>query len=80
MTAWQKCFPVNFAKFLRTPVFVKHLWWLLLNTDKWHILCFEAVNNPCHATGLFLYPLKTSENLDITEPRLMMFSGGIERD
>ena len=24
------CFPVNFAKFLRTPFFIGHLWWLLL--------------------------------------------------
>ena len=23
-------FPVNFAKFLRTPFFIEHLWWLLL--------------------------------------------------
>ena len=27
---WQSCFPVNFAKFLRTPFFIEHLWWLLL--------------------------------------------------
>ena len=27
---WHKCFPVNFAKFLRTPFFIEHLWWLLL--------------------------------------------------
>ena len=27
---WHRCFPVTFAKFLRTPVFIKHLWWLLL--------------------------------------------------
>ena len=26
-----KCFPVNFAKFLRTPLLTEHLWWLLLN-------------------------------------------------
>ena len=26
---WHRCFPVNFAKFLRTPLFIKHLWWLL---------------------------------------------------
>ena len=25
-----RCFPVNFAKFLRTPLFIEHLWWLLL--------------------------------------------------
>ena len=23
---WHRCFPVNFAKFLRTPFFIKHLW------------------------------------------------------
>ena len=27
---WHRCFPVNFAKFLRTPFFTKHLQWLLL--------------------------------------------------
>ena len=25
-----RCIPVNFAKFLRTPIFTKHLRWLLL--------------------------------------------------
>ena len=25
-----RCFPVNFAKFLRTPSDIEHLWWLLL--------------------------------------------------
>ena len=27
---WRMCFPVNFAKFLRTPILTEHLWWLLL--------------------------------------------------
>ena len=27
---WYRCFPVNFAKFLRTPFLIEHLWWLLL--------------------------------------------------
>ena len=27
---WHMCFPVNFAKFLRAPLFTEHLWWLLL--------------------------------------------------
>ena len=27
---WHRCFPVNLTKFLRTPFFIKHLWWLLL--------------------------------------------------
>ena len=25
-----RCFPVNFVKFVRTPFFIEHLWWLLL--------------------------------------------------
>ena len=25
-----RCFPVNFARFLRTSFFIEHLWWLLL--------------------------------------------------
>ena len=27
---WHRCFPVNFAKFLKTPFLREHLWWLLL--------------------------------------------------
>ena len=27
---WQRWFPENFAKFLRTPFLKKHVWWLLL--------------------------------------------------
>ena len=29
-TLWQRCFPVNFVKFLRAPFCIEHLWWLLL--------------------------------------------------
>ena len=29
--AGPKPFPVNFAKFLRTPFIIEHLWWLLLS-------------------------------------------------
>ena len=28
---WHSCFPLNFAKFLRTPILTEHLRWLLLN-------------------------------------------------
>ena len=30
---WHRCFPVNFAKFLRTPFLAEHLQWLLLNGE-----------------------------------------------
>ena len=33
---WHKRFPVNFAKFLRTPFLKKHLQWLLLKRHQWH--------------------------------------------
>ena len=29
---WHRCFPVNFAKFLRTPFLTEHLRWLLLHS------------------------------------------------
>ena len=28
---WHRCFPVNFAKFLRTPFFTEYLRWVLLS-------------------------------------------------
>ena len=31
---WHRCFPVNFAKFLRTPFLIEHLLWLLLYFEK----------------------------------------------
>ena len=30
---WHSCFPLNFAKFLRTPIFIEHLQWLLVSSD-----------------------------------------------
>ena len=35
---WRRCFPVSFVKFLRTPFYIEHLWWLLF------ILSVLAVN------------------------------------
>ena len=36
---WYRCFPVNFARFLRTPFFTKHLRWLLLWVSFLFFLC-----------------------------------------
>ena len=30
---WHRCFPVNFAKFLRRPFLTKHFWWLPLRAE-----------------------------------------------
>ena len=27
---WHRCFSVNFGKFLRTPFYIEHPWWLFL--------------------------------------------------
>ena len=37
---WQRYCPMNFVKFLRTPIFIEHLWWLLLN-------CTEMAKYTC---------------------------------
>ena len=38
---WHRCFPKNFAKFLRTPFIIEHVWWLLLD------LTSEPVSRQC---------------------------------
>ena len=38
---WHKCFPGNFDKFLRTPFYIEHPWWLLLD---WIIFEIESSN------------------------------------
>ena len=43
---WHRSFPENFAKFLRTPFFTDHLWWLLLK--------FDIVSYP---TGNYMFKL-----------------------
>ena len=35
---WHRYFPVNFAKFLRAPIFTQHLWWLLLTSNKLRVM------------------------------------------
>ena len=33
-TLWHRCFPVNFARFLKTPCFTGHIRWLFCNFFK----------------------------------------------
>ena len=49
MRLWHRCFPVNFAKFLRTPFFTEHLKRLLLAFQIIKKLLKEGYNE-----GLFL--------------------------
>ena len=56
--AWglHKCFPVNFAKFSRTPFFIEHLQWLLLIIwrlcKKKHL--FYGTTSGCFSSSLLL--------------------------
>ena len=38
---WHRRFPVNYAKFLKIPFFIEHLWWLLL-TKRRFMYCILA--------------------------------------
>ena len=49
---WHKCFPVNFVKFLRTPIFTEHLRWLLLLIHK--VICHSWLSN-CTASKRFAF-------------------------
>ena len=42
---WHRFFPVNFAKFLRTPFFTEHLWWLLLKIWRSSIFWINSLAN-----------------------------------
>ena len=71
---WHRCFPINFAKFLRTLFlwntsggcfcFLDFITSItpssIFFTTSTDIIYF--LNNPFHATSLFIYLLKTSEN------------------
>ena len=58
-----RCSPVNIAQFLGAPI---------LKIIAKGYFCIAIVINPFHATGIFLYPLKTSGN--------QRFSGVMKRD
>ena len=41
---WHRCFPVNFAKFLRTPFLTEHLRWLLLHLGETAYFVYKLQN------------------------------------
>ena len=50
---WHRCFPVNFAKFLRAAFLTEYLWWLLLNIP---LKMFDSVlNMPLNFINLSSY-------------------------
>ena len=71
---WQRCYPVNFVKFLRTPFFIEHLWWLLLYRGKrvnhWNEYFFRKHNREFRSKEgwwLSLNPINSENINDILE-------------
>ena len=42
---WYRCFTMNFAKFLRSPLLTEHLRWLLLNLGNTIFSLFNFIND-----------------------------------
>ena len=55
MKFWHRRFPVNFAKFLRTPFFTEHLLWLLLKDAGPFLTFFFRCFSRNFAIHLFLF-------------------------
>ena len=61
---WHRCFPANFVKFLRTPFYIEHLWWLLLNLE-----FFEGIHKE-NVTLLETSLLKNYGNILVCHPKI----------
>ena len=55
---WHWCFPVNLAKFLRTPIFIERIWWQLLKKLCWTELLDEKSFQDIHKfiNSFLIYP------------------------
>ena len=51
---WHRCFPVNFAKFLRTTFFIEHLCWLLPYSAQKMTFSVENFYSKCERIHSFL--------------------------
>ena len=49
---WHRCFSVNFAKFLRKPFFIAHLWWLFPKSAYTYIW-INLTSRPIHYLAFF---------------------------
>ena len=57
---WHRCFPVNFAKFLRTHFFTEHLRWLLLLWRTYEPRIISWFNVPIAQKYIFILFVSTS--------------------
>ena len=57
---WHRCFPVNFAKFLRKSFFTEHLRWLLLQ------VYLPSLSYQCHETVQRESPVRSGQTPNCT--------------
>ena len=67
---WRRCFPVNFAKLLRTPFLMEQFWWLLLvrlcNSLQFFSPDYRSFFNELHKTCLlFQFSILTISKLKV---------------
>ena len=60
----RKCFPVKFAKFLRTPFFTEHLWLLLLNF-RFRLNYFFTIDGDFNIWGTKYFPKAAIEECSV---------------
>ena len=84
---WHRFLPVNFVKFLRTPSFTEHLWWLLPASARWwdhikkHLELLLLTNDKnfsdfiedenLQKQNFFIYFCKEEENIYIQQTELL---------
>ena len=60
---WRRCFPANFAKFLRTPFFTEHLRWLL---QQWRCYVIDNIASVYFAVSMRRYAIFSNAEISIT--------------
>ena len=83
---WHKCFPVNFAKFLRTPFLTEHLRWLLLTwewaftkiLDQQVSLDFPNISRELLQGEVYIFNIKKTLIFEIFRNSMKIFRGWIQ--
>ena len=76
---WHRCFPVNFAKYLRTPFLTEHLWSLLLMVLSKRLFILSTFNRSLFQSSHLIATFRRSKTgLNMTvfriSPQIYIFS------
>ena len=74
---WHRCFPVNFAKFLRTSSFIEHLWWLLLCMIKIRVSYYIMLQWKAYRLKKYFQVLRKSSVVELIRVTLQSAGSGL---